>query len=134
MATYSDFEALPPEAACHAVANLMGIGRDKIKRVLNTKFRAGSKVGDGMTSVVKVVDIEYECTEEGSKEEEAAVKSASMMGKFSVVDKSGGGVSVWWEEMHLFQREMEFYEKLMPRFKTVYQRESPRSKPLRHIR
>ena len=63
---YSEFQDLPVESAREAVANLTQVEPDRI-RVTSTDFKtSGSKVGDGMTSVVKVVRISYQ--EEGKNE------------------------------------------------------------------
>ncbi len=67
--------------------------------VISCESESGSAVGDGLTSVIKILDVRYEVKGQDSG-------SVRLVGKMFPL---GSKMSDTWEKSHLFERETQFY-------------------------
>ena len=86
-----------------AVASMVGAEDDTASvRILSSSSEAGSAVGDGLTSVLRAITVQYQI--DGGERREARI-----MGKLFPV---GANMSQSWDSMKFFERETEFYGRL----------------------
>lgn len=73
----------------------------------------GSSLGDGLCSVIKAVRVEYKMRGEES------VGTVDLVAKLRAKEEEGNRLSGWWREMKLFERETEFYNKVLHKLNDI---------------
>ena len=100
---YTKFQRPSDDVFAEAVANIRGLKAPV--RVLRVDFEAGTEIGENFASAMKKAKVTSESDDANSTFEDV------FMCKFAPLDAQD---SNWFKRMKLFERESEFYSRLLP--------------------